>query len=99
MKVSLDKVEEKIRMSKYAEEVGVIALKGNAYHTVAAFVTLKDEYRGAGISPELSIDDIQQGRNPLNDREKVDELLIVDALPYRSSGKIDYRELERRMQS
>lgn len=94
MKVSLDKMEEKIRMSKYVKEAGVIAVKGDVYDTTVVFVTLRDEYRNAGISPDQIIEDIQQGRNPLNDREATNRLIITDVLPYRSSGKIDYRALE-----
>ena len=95
MKVSLDKMEEKIRMSNYVKEAGVIALKGEAHDTTVAFVTLQDEYLGAGISAEMILHDIQQSKNPLNDREIVDKFMIVDALPYRSSGKIDYMTLEK----
>lgn len=94
MKVSLDKMEEKIRASKFVKEAGVISVKGDIYDTTVAFVTLKDEFCNAGISPEQIIEDIQQSRNPLSDREATNHFVIVDALPYRSSGKIDYRTLE-----
>ena len=95
MKVSLDKMESKIRMSKYVKEVGVVSQKGDVYDTTVAFVLLNDEYKSAGICPDTIIENIQQSRNPLNEIEKVDRLFIVDDLPYRSSGKIDYRALEK----
>ena len=50
--------------------------------------TLNDEFANNGIT-QVIIDDIQQSLNPLNRGEKVDKLIIVDKLPYRSSGKID----------
>lgn len=33
--------------------------------------------------------------NPLNELEMVKSLLIVNSIPYRSAGKIDYRPLEK----
>ena len=95
MKVSLDKVENKLRASGIVKEVGVIAKKDGDTESVVAFVTIKDEYTAANISSEQIIGEIQKSKNPLNDREVVDKLLIVDSLPYRSSGKIDYKSLEK----
>ena len=95
MKVSLDKVENKLRASTFIKEVGVIAKKDGDTESVVAFVTIKDEYTAADISSEQIIGEIQKSKNPLNDREVVDKLLIVDSLPYRSSGKIDYKSLEK----
>lgn len=95
MKVSLDKIEDKIRMSKYVKEAGVISIKDSIYGTTIAFVVLKEEYRDVSVSLDMIVADIQQSRNPLNDREHPDQLIIVDALPYRSSGKIDYLALEK----
>ena len=94
VKSSLDKIESKIRMSKYVKEVGVIALKCEQYDTPIAFVTLKDEYISGGVTPDAIVNDIQSSFNPLNEPEKVDKLFIVKSLPYLSSGKIDYRTLE-----
>lgn len=98
MKVSLDKIESKIRESKYIKEVGVISLPNIPYDSTVAFVTLNDEVANNGITPETIIDDIQQSLNPLNEIEKVDKLIIVDKLPYRSSGKIDYLALEKQVE-
>lgn len=95
VKSSLDKIESKIRMSKYVKEVGVIAIKGVPYDTPYAFTVLKDEYADASVTPKMIIDEIQSGLNSLNDPEMVDELFIVESLPYLSSGKIDYLALEK----
>ena len=95
VKCSLDKIENKIRMSEYVKEVGVISLKGVPYNTPYAFAVLKDEY--AGTKPETILGDIQSSNNPLNFQEMVEELMIVDSLPYLSSGKIDYRTLEKKV--
>ncbi len=95
MKVSLDKMESKIRMSKYVKEVGVISQTNIPYDLTVAFVVLNDDFDNDSVTPEMIIEDIQQSRNPLNELEKVDNLKIVDSLPYRSSGKIDYRALEK----
>ena len=94
MKASLDKIESKIRMSKYVKEVGVIALNHIPYDTPIAFVTLNDEYTGNDITQEMIINDIQSSLNPLNDPEMIERLYIVDSLPYLSSGKIDYMTLK-----
>ena len=93
IKCSLDKIENKLRMSQYVKEAGVISLKGIPYNIPYAFVVLKDEY--VGITPEMILDSVQSSRNPLNDTEMVEKLLIVGSLPYLSSGKIDYRTLEK----
>ena len=93
VKASLDKIEDKIRMSKYIKEVGAIALNSVPYDTPYAFVVLKNEYTHESITPEMIISDIQSSHNPLNDPEMVEELFIVKSLPYLSSGKIDYQTL------
>ena len=95
VKCSLDKIESKLRMSKYVKEVGVIACKGVPYDTPYAIVVPKDEY--ANIAPETILADIQSSNNPLNDPEMVEKLLIVNSLPYLSSGKIDYPSLEKQV--
>lgn len=95
VKVLLQTIEDKIRMSKYIKDAGVIAVRDYPYDTPVAFVILKDEYIGANIVPDMIIDEIQSGSNSLNDFEMVGKLFIVDALPYLSSGKIDYRALEK----
>ena len=84
-------------MSKYVKEVGVIAVKGVPYDTPYAFAVLKDDYVGADVTPKMIIDEIQSGLYSLNDPEMVEELFIVESLPYLSSGKIDYRALEKRV--
>ena len=94
-KASLDKMESKIRMSKYVKEIGVISQRNIPYDAAIAFVVLKDEYAGKNISPEMIINEVQSGHNFLTDLEKIDKLLIVESLPYLSSGKIDYRTLEK----
>ncbi|MBQ6517366.1 MAG: acyl--CoA ligase [Anaerolineaceae bacterium] len=95
VKVSLDKIESKIRESKYVKEVGVIAINDVPYDSPLAFVTFNDEYITENILPEKILDDIQTGPNPLNELEMVKSVLIVNSIPYRSAGKIDYRALEK----
>lgn len=73
----------------------MIALKNVPYYTIVAFIVLNDEYARAGISPMSIIEDIQSGCNPLNGPEMLDKLIIVDTFPYLSSGKLDYRALEK----
>ncbi len=99
VKASLDKIESKITMSKYVKEVGVIALKSVPYDTPIAFVTLNDEYVGDDITPDAILNEIQSSRNPLNDPEMVEKLYIVESLPYLSSGKIDYRTLQAKIEN
>ena len=70
VKCSLDKIENKIRMSEYVKEVGVISLKGVPYNTPYAFAVLKDEY--VGTKPETILGDIQSSNNPLNFQEMVE---------------------------
>ena len=96
-KASLDKMESKIRMSKYVKEVGVISQKNIPYDAAIAFVVLNDESAGKNITPEMILDDVQSSQNYLTDLEKIDKLFIIDSLPYLSSGKIDYRALEAQM--
>lgn len=95
VKVLLDSIENKLSMSKYVKGAGVIALKNVPYDTIVGFIVLNDEYTGAGISPMTIIEDIQSGCNPLNGPEMLDKLNIVNTLPYLSSGKLDYRALEK----
>lgn len=95
VKCSLDKIESKLRGSKFVKEAGVIALPSIPYDRPIAFVTLKDEYLNLNITSEAIIEDVQNSRNPLNDPEMVDKLLIVESLPYLSSGKLSYLELEK----
>jgi len=90
-KVSLDIIENKIRMSKFVKEAGVITIKDENHDCIVAFVVLNKE----NVTSEMIIDNIQKSQNPLNELEKVDRLIIVDALPHLSSGKIDYRALEK----
>ena len=99
MKVSLDKIESKILMSKYIKEVGVISLLNIPYDNTVVFVTLNDEYSKDSISHDTILADIQASQNPLTELEAVDKLIIVDALPYRSSGKIDYLELKKQAEA
>ena len=94
-KISLDIIENKIRMSKYAKEAGVVTIKNENHDCIVAFVVLNKENTIVNVTSEMIIDDIQKSQNPLNELEKVNQLIIVDALPYRSSGKIDYRALEK----
>lgn len=96
VKCSLDKIESKLRTSKYVKEAGVIALKGVPYDIPVAFIVLNNEYTDANITSDMIIADIQSGFNRLNDPELIDKLFIVDSLPYLSSGKIDYRALEEK---
>ena len=95
-KISLDKMESKIRISRYIKEVGVISQRNIPYDAAVAFAVLEDEYSSKDITPEMIIDDVQSGHNYLTELEKIDKLIIVDSLPYLSSGKLDYRTLERR---
>lgn len=94
-KASLDKMESKIRMSKYVKEVGVISQSNVPYDMAIAFAVLNDEYTEKDISPEMIINDVQSGHNYLTDLEKIDKLIIVESLPYLSSGKINYRALAK----
>ena len=96
VKCSLDKIESKLRMSKYVKEVGVVAIKDTPYDRPIAFIVLNDNIAGTEVSPDIIINDVQTGPNPLNDPEMLEELFIVDLLPYLSSGKIDYRTLEKK---
>ena len=93
-KASPDKMESKIRMSKYVKEICVISRKNIPYDSAIAFVVLNAEYTEDKISPDMILDDVQSSHNYLTDLEKIDKLFIVDSLPYLSSGKIDYRALE-----
>ena len=99
VKVLLDKIESKIRMSQYVKEAGVVSVKGGVYETPVAFITLNEEYKNTDVTPERIIDEIQQGINPLTEPEMVDVIYIVDSLPYRSSGKVDYRALEQQAET
>ena len=92
-KVSLDKMESKIRMSKYVKDVGVISLHHKPYDLTNAFVTLNDEYSTENVSPEMIIESIQSSPNALTELESLDKLYIMDSLPYLLSGKIDYHAL------
>lgn len=92
-KVSLDKMESKIRMSKYVKDVGVIALHHIPYDLTNAFVTLNDEYSAENVTPEMILESVQSGPNPLTELESLDKLYIIDSFPYLPSGKIDYRAL------
>ena len=94
-KISLDVIENKIRASKYVKEIGVIAVKSKGDEIIIGFAILKDEYSRLSSCPISIIDDVQSSRNPLNDLEKVNKLIIVDSMPYLSNGKIDYRALEK----
>ena len=95
VKCSLDKIESKLRKSKYVKEAGVVAIKDTPYDRPIAFIVLNDNIASAEVSSITIINDVQSGHNPLNDPEMLEELFIVDSLPYLSSGKIDYRTLEK----
>ena len=96
VKCSLDKIESKLRMSKYVKEAGVVAIKDTPYDRPIAFIVLNDDIVSTEVSPDTIINDVQSGLNPLNDPEMLEELFIVESLPYLSSGKIDYRTLEKK---
>lgn len=94
-KVSLDNMESKIRASMYIKEAGVVALSYIPYDITVAFATLSEEFTNANITPEMIINEVQSSKNPLTELEKLDRLYIVDEIPHLSSGKIDYRALEK----
>ena len=71
-KASLDKMESKIRMSKYVKEIGVTSQKNIPYDAAIACVVLSDEYTGKAITPEMVLNDVQSSHNYLTDLEKID---------------------------
>ena len=94
-KMSLDSIEKKLRQSSYIKDVGVIAPKINGEDVLLAYVCLDDNCIGENIGVEDIMKQIQSSANPLNELEMINKIIIRDSIPYRSSGKIDYRALEK----
>lgn len=95
LKVSLDYVEQKMRKSHYIKDVAVISPDGNR---MAAYVVLYNEFANKDVEPQMILDDIQNGPDPLTPLETLDNFIIMDSLPLTMSGKTDYQKLQKMSQ-
>ena len=91
-KISIDKIEEKIKAHKAVLDCAVIAVyKDETGEEPIAYVSLKEQdkdYDAAKL-----IDEIQSGADPLSYMEYPSKVLVVPSLPYMKNGKVDYRQL------
>lgn len=88
-KISLDEVEQKIRGFSFIEDCATIVSKqGGSVEEFVAFIVSnsKDAVRKIKES------------NSLHEYETPSEFIVVDSLPYKTQGKIDYQLLQKNYQ-
>ena len=84
-----------MRKSHYIKDVSVISPDGNR---MAAYVVLYNEFANKDVEPQMILDDIQNGPDPLTPLETLDNFIIMDSLPLTMSGKTDYQKLQKMSQ-
>lgn len=93
-KISIDKIEEKIKKHQAVLDCAVIAMRKSDIEEVPiAFISLNDGF--SSYSPDTIIEEIQNSSDSLSDMESLAGLYLLSSLPYMKNGKIDYLALEK----
>ena len=91
-KISLDEVERKIRALPFVIDCATIVSEyGGSIEQIAAFIVAND---AALESVESKI----KATNTISDFEMPSEFLLVENLPYKTNGKVDYELLKKMYQ-
>ena len=91
VKISMDKIENKIKDNSYVKNCAIVGLDYNNEEVPYAFVELNE---GVYLSIEELKDVIQNSSGKLNDLEMPVDFRIVESIPCLSNGKIDYNKLK-----
>ena len=91
VKISMDKIENKIKNNKYVKNCAIVGLEYNDEEVPYAFVELND---GVILSNEELIEIIQNSDGKLNHLEMPIAFRIIEHLPLLSNSKIDYKTLK-----
>ena len=94
-KVSVDLVENKIRMSKYVKDCAILPLKINKtdMDSPILFLVLKEKYKNI-IKWEDINNELEKSIYKLNQLEIPSDIIYLNDIPTLSSGKTDYLMLE-----
>jgi len=91
-KISLDEVERKIRALPFVIDCATIVSEyGGSIEQIAAFI----------VSDNIDVESIERkikATNTISDFEMPSEFLLVEKLPYKTNGKIDYELLKKKYQ-
>ena len=91
-KISIDRIEEKIKLHPAVLDCAVVVTKQNKIEEVpVAYVSL---VAGITISEKTLLSEIQESQHPLSEMEYIDSWIILPQLPYMKNGKVDYLALE-----
>lgn len=94
-KLSIDKIEEKIKRHPAVLDCAVVAIRKSEIEEVpVAYIVLNESNANHSIDNVLS--QIQKGDEPLSEMEYPAQIVKLSHLPYMKNGKIDYRALERK---
>ena len=95
MKLSIDKIENKIKQHPAVQECAVIAVPdGTGSEVPIAYITTTQEVNELDAAQIL--EEIQRSSDPLAELEIPVSMKKCDELPLLESGKIDYRALQAR---
>lgn len=87
-KISMDEVERKIRTLPFVDDcASIVSGYGGSFEQFIVFVKSKD-------IAEANIRIIVKAANILSEYEMPSEFLLIENLPYKTNGKIDYEKLK-----
>ena len=85
-KISMDEVDRKIKELPFIDDCASIVYGGGSYEQFIMFIKLN--------STVNDIKNIIEAANILSEYELPSDFLIIEQLPYKTNGKIDYAKLK-----